>query len=62
MFSLPVGGVTMRRLFSTTTRNLSHDNPLVSKRYQTPALHAFAYYCIYLSRPLNSLVDFLTLQ
>jgi hypothetical protein len=43
MFHLPTGAVTMRRLFSTTTRALSHDNPLVSKSYQNLALRAFVY-------------------
>ncbi|KAJ6086268.1 hypothetical protein N7486_010549 [Penicillium sp. IBT 16267x] len=36
MFHLPAGGVTMRRLFSTTSRALSHDNPLGLPKSGTP--------------------------
>ncbi|KAJ5645917.1 hypothetical protein N7490_002289 [Penicillium lividum] len=36
MFALPAGGVTLRRLFSTSSRALSHDNPLGLPKSGTP--------------------------
>ncbi|KAJ5758522.1 hypothetical protein N7520_005678 [Penicillium odoratum] len=36
MFALPAGGVTIRRLFSTSSRALSHDNPLGLPKSGTP--------------------------